>query len=59
MPLARHAKGKSDTKSRLLTPDSNADPAQPERVESSIRLEGFSIRIGYEAEKPDFQPDKL
>ena len=30
-----------DTKSRLLTPNATADPAQPERVEASIRLGVF------------------
>jgi hypothetical protein len=36
-----------NTKSRWLTPDSSADPAQAELVEASIRLGGFLIRIGY------------
>jgi hypothetical protein len=36
-----------DTQSRLFTPDSNADPAQAELVEASIRL-GGAIQIRYE-----------
>ena len=35
-----------DAKSRLLPPASNADPAQAERVEASIRLGGLLFGFG-------------
>ena len=36
----------ANTKSRLLTPDANADPAQAELVEASIHLGGFPFGFG-------------